>query len=146
VRFYLTQASVADVDHRIEVLPQGEAGGDDAEWVPLTAGSRGSERYHRYQRLADVMAYFAEDEETAGVIAQAVAGYCWRQRENPVRQVRCRNHLLQPWDAAQRGAIEELDPNDSSYFSVLYLADILAGEHRIDVLKRADSALEAAPD
>lgn len=145
-RFFLTRASATDVDHRIEVLPQGEDEQVADSWVHMSAGSRGSERYHRYQRLADVMAYFAEDEQTAGTIAQSVAGYYLRQQEIALRQVRCRSHLLQPWDVMQRGAIEELDPNDPSYYSVLYRADILISENRIDVLKRAAAALEAAPE
>jgi hypothetical protein len=92
------------------------------------------------------MAFFADDEQTTGLIAQSVAGYYQGRLDTVLRQVRCRSHLLQPWDVERRGAIEELDPNDPSYFSVLYRADILISQHRIDVLKRADSALEAAPD
>jgi hypothetical protein len=145
-RFYLTRASAGDVDHRIEALPQGEDEQLADNWINLSAGVRGSERYQRYQRLADVMAFFAEDEQTAGLIAQSVAGYYLRQQDVSLRQVRCRSHLLQPWDVMQRGAIEELDPDDPSYFSVLYRADILIGDHRIDVLKRAEAALEAAPE
>ncbi len=144
--FFLTRASVADVDHRIEVLPKEGSEQEPADWRQLSAGWRGGERYRRYRRLADVMAYYAEDEQTAGLIAQSVAGYYRWQRHVDVHQLRCREHLLQPWEVVQRGTIEEQDPFDASYFGVLYLADIIAGEQRIDVLKRADASLEAAPD
>jgi hypothetical protein len=145
-RFYLTHAALADVDHRIEVLPDGRNDAVDDHWHNLARGFRGSERYHRYQRLADTMAYFEEQEETTALIAQAVARCYLRQEQTRIRQLRCRRHLLQSWTVFDEADPARQDPWDPSYLTTVYRADVIHSEHRIDILKRADSSLEAAPD
>lgn len=146
-RFDLTQASVSDVDQRIEVMVPGRQSPGGGQWQRLAKGVRAGERYHRYQRLAQTMAFFQEDEETTALIAQAVARGCLSDEGLTVQQLRCRQHLLQSWDVFTSGMAEQQDPLAESYFTTVYMADVIhSGRGRIDIVKRAAASQEAAPD
>jgi hypothetical protein len=108
---------------------------------------RGSERYYRYQRLADTMAFFEEDEATTALIAEGVARCYLSQTGTVVEQLRCRQHILQSWEAVTSASPAQRDPNSPSYFSEVYRANvIIAPNQQIRIVKRARAALEAAPD
>ena len=146
-RFFLTHATIRDVDHRIEVLPKGAAGNTDSDWLLLSRGMHGSERYGRYQRLADTLAFFEEDEAVTALIAEGVARYYLMQADTPVNQLRCRQHILQSWAAARSPSPAQRDPDSPGYFSELYRANVITlGDRQIRIVKRAAAALEAAPD
>ncbi len=164
-RFELTQAGIDDVEHHIEFRPPDEAvtgssvgredrsKGSDASpldgWQPLARGMRGGERRHRYERFSAMLAYFVsrEDEEGAALIVQAAARTRIKRDGVAVKQVRARRQLLQSWDVVTDGTVEQRDPYDASYYRQVYLADVIvSGPHRIDLVKRTEAALEAAPD
>lgn len=142
--YYLTHASDEDVDHHIEVLPEGRA--DEAgNWVRLGDGFRGGDSYKRHQRLAHLLAQHRGDDEMSARLARAVANDCVTQRGLRPRQLRCRKHYLQPWVEVSQGPPSRRDPNSSSYVRLVYSANILLGEDgEIDVVK-IDSAREVAP-
>lgn len=142
---YLTHATQLDVDHRLEVLPAGADPAVTDSWQSIARGSRGGERYTRYQRLADAMAYFQEDEEVTATIAAGVARNYAAQGE-PIDQIRCRQHKLQSWDAIDSTVAGVRDPNDPMYFADIYEANVLTiAPDRIRIVKRSDPALESAP-
>ena len=87
VRFDLTQETADDADQRIEYLPEGRAVTDADAWVLLSGGIRGSDRQHRYQRLATLMSFFRarEDDSTTAVLASAVATHLYQQRHGTHR-------------------------------------------------------------
>ena len=102
--YYLTHATEEDVDHRIEVLLQGSDPADEDAWLVLPpAGSHGSDRYRRYQHLANVMSAVSDDEGAVARIAQSIGAHFAGQRNITPQQVRCRKHMLQPIPALQGG-------------------------------------------
>lgn len=146
-RLYLTHASESDVDHRIEVLRQVTDRTHSAQWEPISRGMRGSERLHRYQRLADTMAFLHEDEEATALIAEAVARHYLAADDQTVEQIRCRQHTLQSWEAIDSPVPEERDPNSATYFATAYRAEVLTtADNQIRILKRTSASLEAAPN
>ena len=146
-RYFLTHATIRDVDHRIEILPNSESDSSDNSWQTISRGLQGSERYHRYQRLADTMAFFQEDEATTALIAEAVAHCYASQQATTVGQLRCRQHTLQSWEALDSPIPEQNDPQNPVYFAVIYRANVLTTSNdQIRILKRAEAALEAAPN
>ncbi len=146
-RYFLTHATIRDVDHRLEVLASGESESADESWENIARGRRGSERFHRYQRLADTLSFFQDDERTTALLAESVAR-CYRSPAgSTITQLRCRRHTLQSWETPDSAAASPSDPDSPSYFSVVYRANILttpAGAIRI--VKRAEASLEAPPD
>ncbi len=149
--YQLTHATAADVDHRIEVLPEG-ADPDDADaWRGLPdRGFRGGERYHRYQRLARLMAFLAEQgasETAVSMIGRSVAENFVQQQDVRTDRIRCRRHMLQPAEAVRGGTAEQRNPNDPSYFRTLYDASTIVDDSgRVDLVK-IDAADEVArPD
>ncbi len=144
-RYFLTHASIRDVDHRIEVLAARDEGPADEPWQNISRGLRGTERYHRYQRLADTLAFFQEDERTTAVLAESIARCYAAQSEDPISQLRCRRHTLQSWETLDLPDAQ-VDPNGPNYFGVVYLASVLTDRSgEIHILKRSDAKLEAAP-
>ncbi len=143
-RYFLTRASERDVDHRLEILAEGDERAVDASWQNIVRGVKGSERYHRYQRLADMMSFFQEDDEVTALLAASVVRSYRFQEETRVSRIRCRRHTLQSWErpVAADGALD--DPDSPQYFSVLYYANVVTTpEGDIRLVKRAAAALEA---
>jgi hypothetical protein len=146
-QLYLTHASVRDVDHRIEVLRQGTDRTTAATWEPISRGWQGSERLHRYQRLADALAFVQEDEEPTALIAEAIARNYLEAEGETIEQIRCRQHTLQAWEAIDSLVPEERDPSSATYFTTAYRADVLTtADNQIRILKRTKASLEAAPN
>lgn len=144
-RYFLTHATIRDVDHRIEVLPATAVSDEDDQWAVLRRGMRGSERYHRYQRLAESMAFFQENDDVTSLLAEAVARYYARHENAPLRELRCRQHVLQSWDAVGSPSPTVRDPDSSEYFVVLYRANVIGGSRGpFRIVKRESAALEAA--
>jgi hypothetical protein len=142
-RYFLTHATIRDVDHRIEVLPEGV----EKSWQNISLGWRGTERYHRYQRLADTLSFFQEDEGTTAVLAESIARSYLAQEGTTITQLRCRRHTLQSWETPDGVATPPSDPDSPGYFSVVYQANVLTTPSgAIRILKRAEASLEAAPD
>ncbi len=145
-RLFLTHGSVRDVDHGIDVLRPSAGNSEAEEWESISRGIRGGERRHRYQRLADTLAAFQEDEETAALIASGVARSYVDTAGQTVAQIRCRQHTLQSWAAVDSPVATARNPNSSSYFTTVYRANVLTLEPgQIGILKRNDAALEATP-
>lgn len=143
-RYYLTHATENDVDHRWEVLPVELGDGTGEGWQVLRQGLRGSERYLRYQRFADALAYAAESDELPSLMAEGVARHYERQLQIPLQEVRCRRHALQSFEvaASAEGTDDSANP---AYLSDIYRAQVVASESGpIRVLKREAPALEAA--
>ncbi len=151
-RLFLTHASVRDVDHRIEVIhhvPDDGVANEslEPEWEPISRGMAGGERLRRYQRLADAMAFFQEDEETTALITESIARSFLDADGRTISQLRCRQHALQSWESVGSSVRLERDPNSSNYFSTLYRAEIFTpGGDQIRILKRTKASLEAAPN
>jgi hypothetical protein len=145
--YYLTRGPVEDADHRLELLPEGEDAEDPQSWVVLhDVGLRGSDRYHRYQRFARVMSFFAEQEDIPAFLAQAAAVHFVRQREVPPTRIRCRRHLPQPRDLKVGGTAAQRDPNDASYFQTDYEARcIIAANGSVHISKISEANQVAQP-
>jgi hypothetical protein len=143
-RYYLTHATENDVDHRWEVLPVESDEGTENEWQVMRRGLRGGERYLRYQRFADALAFSAESDELPSLLAEGVARHYSQQLETPLQELRCRRHSLQAF-ATAANADELADPDNPAYFSEVYRAQVVATEGgSIHVVKREPPALEAA--
>jgi hypothetical protein len=145
-RYFLTHGTSRDVDHRVEVLREAGAEGDESAWQWVGSGAPGSERYHRYQRLAEALAFFAEDDSVTALLAAGVARQAARYEGVPVREIRCRQHLLQSWMAVRSESPAERDPAAPSYFAYPYRARVMMGDGgQVRILKREAAALEAQP-
>lgn len=154
--FQLTHATADDVDHRIEILPQGpessptnDSAGEE-NWVAMpTPGNRGGERSKRYQRLASALAYFAvrEDSQTTGLLAKSLAAHSLHQDKVTPQQIRCRKHLLQSMESIEGGTEQQRDPNDASYFQEAYRANtICLDDGTVEIIKAAGRGEVAGPD
>ena len=104
--YHLTHGTESDVDHRIEVLPQGSE-----EWQVLPIeGFRGVDGFQRYHRLASIWSFHATNEGQPALFAQAVGNHCSLQRGVVPRQIRCRRHYLQPREEVIGGTPAMRDP------------------------------------
>jgi hypothetical protein len=145
--FYWTHATVEDVDHRIEVLAQGQRAEVDGDWLVLPdVGWRGTDRYQRYQRLGRVWALISPQDELTASLAQAV-GTSFRAQRNVIpARVRCRRHMLQSWEVIRGGTPGERNPNDSSYYQVAYDANLVVSRNgTVSVVKLAAASEIAQP-
>jgi hypothetical protein len=126
--YHLTHATGMDVDHRIEVLPEGLDAEQQENWILLPQpGFPGSEAYQRQQRLARLLTFFAEQENDnfSAIVAEDIGRHFLAQGIR-ARQIRARRHLLQTWDAAAgRGSAAERNPDDPTYFQTSYAANVL---------------------
>jgi hypothetical protein len=126
--YHLTHATSLDVDHQLEILPEGKNPDEPGDWLVIPSGGlRGGEPYKRQQRLARLMAIFAEQENDnfAAIVAEDIGRY-FLARDVRATQVRVRRHLLQTWDAASgRGTPEQRNPDDPAYFQTAYAANVL---------------------
>ena len=144
--YHLTHATEQDVDHRLEILMEGDPDVDENWLVLPDAGVRIGERYKRYQRLARVMAMLAEDDNAVSWIASSVGAHFLHARHARPQQVRCRRHMLQSWTAVRGGSAADRDPNSSNYFRQAYLADcVILSDNRVRVNKRDDEGQVAQP-
>lgn len=145
--FYWTQATLEDVDHRIEVLPDGGQADRDPDWVVLPdVGKRGSDRYQRYQRLGRLWGLLSQRDDLTAALAQGVGSSFREQRGLEPRRVRCRRHMLQGWDVARSGTAAQRNPDDPSYFQVAYDANLVISRSGIvSVVKIAETREIAQP-
>jgi hypothetical protein len=127
--YHLTHGRLEDVDHRLEVLPEGADGSDPRAWIVLPdVGRRSSERYKRYQRLAKTMASSGDFEEQAGAIARDVGQHFVRAEGITPTELRARRHLLQHWRVVSEGLPALRDPFAETYFQAPYHADLVVTE------------------
>lgn len=139
-RLHLTHGTYDDVDHRIEYLAVGAKPTPDAEWLLLSAGIKGTDRYQRFQRLADLLAYSVdrEDDDTAAIIAASVGKHLHSQLGIKTSHLRVRKHILQSrTDLAETNEARR-NPNDLSYFRETYRAQILdlgKGDFRVQKIE-----------
>jgi hypothetical protein len=125
-RFDLTQATIVDVDHRVEFLLDGEDPAVEANWKLLRSGIRGSDRYTRYQRFADTMAMYGanENDERIAILVADVGKQLLLQAGQRISFLRVRRHLVQrPADLT--GTPAQQNPNDSSRFEEVYRAQLI---------------------
>ena len=143
-RYSLTDGMALDVDHRIEILEEGKAEGDAANWG-LVASSRVpvSERYKRYQRLAAAVHYLAAagDNDTAALLIRGIAKSELQLGRRP-RLIRCRTHVLQTREELQRGLNE--DPWDEVFFEEVYRAATVIDEQDNVEINKLDPAGQVA--
>jgi hypothetical protein len=145
--YYLTHGPLEDADHRLELLPAGKDAEDPRNWIVLPdVGMQGGDRYHRYQRLAKVMSFFAEQDDIPAFLAQAAAAHFVHQRAVSPTRLRCRRHLPQPRDLKVGGTVAQRDPNDASYFQTDYEARcIISADGSVHVSKISDANQVAQP-
>ncbi len=124
---------------------KSKPGTDDAWYVLPDVGIRGSDRRHRYQRLAKIMDLYAEREERSGLIAERVAVYVLRQRGVKPAQVRCRRLELQTPESLREGSTAPQDPFDPSYFQTVYDAKVVFLTNGSIIMNRVESRGEVAP-
>lgn len=143
--YYWTRGGVFDVDHRIEMLPQG-ADESIAEnwWILPDKGSRCGERYKRYQRLAKEFALQAENDENAGRIAQSIGTHFSRAEGTQPKQIRSRSHFLQPMDAIAAGNAEQRNPDSSLYLRTSYAVNCIVGKDGLVNIVKIDEASQVA--
>ena len=145
--FYWTHATLEDVDHRIEVLVEGRQAERDQDWIVLPdAGLRGSDRYHRYQRLGRVWGLLSQRDDLTATLAQGVGSSFREQRGIQPRRVRCRRHMLQGWEVSRSGTNAQRNPDDPSYFQVAYDANLVISRNGdVSVVKIAEAREIAQP-
>ena len=152
-QYNLTHATDIDVDHRIEVLAAEKEETDLKGWIVLPdAGSRAGERYKRYQRFARQMArynqlssVFPDMAALASKLAQDTAANFVHQREIKPKEIRCRQHFLQPMDAITSGTKDERNPNSATFLRIPYAANVIVDDRgNVNVVK-IDTAAEVAP-
>ena len=134
-RYYLTHATTGTWTTASRSCRIRRNDGDD-QWTSLCRGVRGSERYHRYQRLAETMAFFQENDDVTSLLAEAVARYYARQENAPVRELRCRSTCCKRGTRSEPSPTAR-DPDSSEYFAVLYRASVIGGSRGpFRILKR----------
>lgn len=142
--YYLTHASELDVDHRIEVLPEGGNAQSADDWLVLPSGGfRGSDAYKRLQRFAGVWAIASQSEGEPARFAQAVGTHFARQRAVKPQLIRCRRHFLQSQQDIA-GASARRNPFDPSFFAVVYAANAIVGESGYVEVVRVDETGQVA--
>lgn len=145
VPFHLTHATEFDVDHRIEVLPEGESPESPESWLVLPSDDyRGSDAYQRYQRLAAQWANAAQTEGDPAIYAQSIGTHFARQRGIAPRQLRCRRHFLQSPDDVTQGTAARRNPDDPSYFASVYTANAIVSDTGFVEVVRVDEAGQVA--
>ncbi len=146
-RQHLTAADAIDVDHRIEILPEGKAADDPANWVVLPdVGLRAGDRYKRYQRLGETMASFSELDEVTSRMALATARNFNRRSSVRAAQVRCRQHTLQSIEDLISGSAAQRDAQNEVHFVVPYGADLqYYSDGSIGLSKHASASEVARP-
>jgi hypothetical protein len=143
--YHLTHGTEIDVDHRIEVLPQGKVASNASDWIVLPPRMfRGCDSYKRYQRLASTWAYQATNEGQPALFAQAIGTYFARQQHIPPQQIRCRRHFLQSRDELTQGTAARRNPLDPSYFAVVYAANAIVSDNDYVEVVRIDDASQVA--
>ena len=143
--YYLTHATEADVDHRIEVLPQGKSASTSGDWIVLPPPMfRGCDSYKRYQHLASTWAFEAVNGGEPAVFAQAIGTHFARERKTPPQQIRCRRHFLQSQQDIIQGTPARRDPNDPSFFAVVYAANAIVSDNGYVEVVRIDEASQVA--
>jgi hypothetical protein len=140
--YHLTHASELDAEHHIEVLPE-----TSTDWIELPAdGFRGGDGFQRYHRLATAWAYAAQFNRDPAVYAQAIGTHFARQRSLTPKQIRCRRHFLQSQEDLTTGTTSRRNPDDASFFAVVYAANaIVSSTGHVDIVRVDDASQVAAP-
>lgn len=146
VPYFLTYAREQDVDHRIEVLPEGKNPDDAGQWIVISAGGfHAGEDYKRQQRLARQLAFHGgnqANEAPSAALASGIARHFLVARGVRPQLVRSRDHSLMHWTFLSEGFPEQRDPwNEETYFRVPYTAQVLIGEDGKSV-----SVIKATPE
>ncbi len=153
-QYHLTHATPLDVDHRIELLPQGASADNPDNWYVLPdVGFRGFDRYKRYQRLGKRMAILeqlsqngAQDMGAAlSEIARGVSAHFVHTGQFTPAQLRCRQHFLQAIDMIEGGTEEQRNPNSDVYFQVPYAANVIVHNGQVSVIKIEQAREVAQP-
>jgi hypothetical protein len=138
---HLTGAELTDTSHLIEITedPTGESG-----WRPLRTTWRGSAARYRLLRIGQMLAGHVElENQTATAqIAQSLAAYANRHENVPPRRIRVRRHLLQDSLELRNGNGRRDD--DSSFFTVLYEANVLIDSNGGVKINKVDGQMETA--
>lgn len=143
--YHLTHATEADVDHRMEILPEGKDERMASDWLALPdRGFRGGDAYKRYQRLGATWAFQAQNNGEPATFAQAIGTHFARQWNIKPKQIRCRRHFLQSREDIAEGTPARRDPNDPSYFVVVYAANAIVSESGYVEVVRVDDASQVA--
>jgi len=134
VPYHLTHAEEADVDHRLEILPQGKDPAVSENWIVLPAGGvHGSDRARRYQQIAATLAFFGTSqspqmEAASARLAQGIAENFLHEQGIPQR-IRSRRHALQRPEDVSSGDPQQMDPwNEDLYFHTPYGANLIVND------------------
>lgn len=147
--YHLTQGTVDDQDHRVEILPQGGESPSEEGWVRLApTGWRIGERYHRTQRLASALAFFAERQQNqqAALFARSIAEHSLNQLRIEPAQLRCRRILPQERTAVAAGTAGARDALDETYLTEIYRANTIVDGATVSVMKVEQAGQVASPD
>jgi hypothetical protein len=135
VPYHLTHAEEADVDHRLEILPQGKDPAVSENWIVLpAAGVHGSDRARRYQRIAETLAFYGtnpapEMEAASARLAQGIAENFLHEQGIRPQRIRSRRHSLQPPENVSSGDPQQMDPwNEDLYFRTPYEANLIVND------------------
>lgn len=125
-RFYLTHATAEDAEYRIEYLPEGADPTDNRQWKILTVGQPGTERFHRQQRLAEILGGFgdAQNDDGAAILVASLGDALHSQSGTEVAQIRCFRHLLQDQQDVRGASVDRRNPDDRSFFDEVYRAQL----------------------
>jgi hypothetical protein len=151
VPYHLTHAEEADVDHRLEILPQGKDPAVSESWIVLPSGGvHGSDRARRYQQIAATLAFFGtsqtpEMEAASARLAQGIGeNFLHEQRIRPQR-IRSRRHVLQPPENVSSGDPQQMDPwNEDLYFRTPYEANLIVNDDGTISVVKVDPEGEVA--
>ena len=67
------------------------------------------------------------------------------QRSIQPKRLRCRKHMLQGWAAIRGGTAAQRDPDDATYFRVVYEADYVISGDSVSVVKVSQAGEVAQP-
>ncbi|MEQ8785504.1 MAG: hypothetical protein RIC55_04365 [Pirellulaceae bacterium] len=151
VPYHLTHADEPDVDHRLEILPQGKDPADSANWIVLPAGGvHGSDSSRRYQQIAATLATFGtspvpSDEAISARLAQSVAENLLHQQGITPQRIRSRRHALQAPENIASGDPRQMDPWDEQvYFRTPYEANLIVNDDGTISVVKVDPEGEVA--
>ena len=148
--YYLTFGPLSDGSESIEILPAGSDPAAPQSWHVLPdVGIQGSDRRQRYERLAEVMAFYAVqgEEEIPGLIAQSVAAHFHTAEPMEPSQIRCRTQIPQMREWIGGGTPAQRDPRDPSHYRVDYTANVVvSADGSVSIVKSDEAGQVARPD
>jgi hypothetical protein len=148
--YYLTFGPPSDGSESIEILPAGSDPAVPQNWHVLPdVGYSGGDRRQRYERLAEVMAFYAQqdEEEIPGLIAQSIAAHFQTAEQLEPSQIRCRTHIPQMREWIGGGTPAQRDWLDPSHFRVDYAANVVVSDDgSVSIVKIEEASQVARPD